>query len=317
MKEKQKAVARIETKTRHLYGAAFTLLLMAAMGYTAWGQEKDTSGGGGKREPGAGWKLIWADEFEQAGTPDPKNWKLETGFLRNEEFQWYQTENARCEKGLLIIEGRRERKPNPNFEAGNGDWKKKREFADYTAASMSTDGLHSWQYGRFEMRAKIETGNGLWPAFWTVGVDGEWPSNGEIDIMEFYRGKLLANVAWGTDKRWNAKWNSTARPLSELGDKDWATKFHIWRMDWDEESIKLYVDDKLLNDTSLKDTINGDGSGKNPFKQPHFIILNLAIGGQNGGDPAGTAFPSRFEVDYVRVYQRDSKPKADVNANKP
>lgn len=254
--------------------------------------------------PSTAWKLVWADEFDKPGAPDPMKWTFETGFVRNQELQWYQPQNARCENGLLIIEGKRERLPNPRYEAGSGDWKGNREFAEYTAASLTTGGLHSWKYGRFEMRAKIDTRSGLWPAFWTVGVAGEWPSNGEIDIMEFYRGKLLANVAWGTDRRWTAKWDSVARPVSELGDADWANKFHVWRMDWDENTIKLYVDDTLLNTTDLKDTINGDGSGKNPFHQPHSIILNLAIGGQNGGDPAGTKFPSLFEVDYVRVYQK-------------
>jgi beta-glucanase (GH16 family) len=75
-------------------------------------------------------------------------------------------------------------------------------------------------------------------------------------------------------------------------------------MDWDDKAIKLYVDDVLLNTTELKDTFNKDTEGRNPFHQPHYIILNLAIGGANGGDPSGTDFPSRFEVDYVRVYRK-------------
>ena len=75
-------------------------------------------------------------------------------------------------------------------------------------------------------------------------------------------------------------------------------------MDWDENAIRLYVDGALLNTTNLQDTVNQDGTGKNPFRQPHYLLLNLAIGGQNGGDPATTTFPARFEVDYVRVYQK-------------
>jgi beta-glucanase (GH16 family) len=256
----------------------------------------------------SGWKLVWADEFNKNGPPDPKNWTFETGFVRNEEAQWYQAANARCEHGMLIIEARQERKPNPNYEAGSNDWRRNRPFAEYTSACLKTEGLHAWQYGRFEMRARIDTRAGLWPAFWTLGVDGEWPSNGEIDIMEYYRGNLLANAAWGTNKRWNAKWHSTHTPLADLGLPEWSRKFHVWRMDWDAEAIRLYVDDKLLNATELKDTVNGDGSGKNPFMQPHYLLLNLAIGGQNGGDPAKTRFPARFEIDYVRVYQKQAKP---------
>src|SRR6266436_1129457 len=99
-----------------------------------------------------GWKLVWADEFDKDGPPDPRNWTYETGFVRAKEYQWYQPDNARCQDGLLVIEGRSERKPNPSYEPNSKDWRKKREYADYTSASLTTEGLHSWQYGRFEMR---------------------------------------------------------------------------------------------------------------------------------------------------------------------
>ncbi len=250
-----------------------------------------------------GWKLVWSDEFDKDGAPNPDNWNVETGFVRNEEDQWYQSQNARVEDGKLIIEARKERQPNPNYEAGSTDWKKKRVFAEYTSASLSTNGKHNWTYGRFEMRGKIDISPGLWPAFWTVGTQGEWPANGEIDIMEFYRGNLLANIAWGTNKRWNAKWNSKKKPILDFTDPEWASKFHIWRMDWDDKFIRLYVDDTLLNEQDLKQTINADG--RNPFlNAPQFIIVNLALGGQNGGDPSKAPYPNRFEVDYVRVYQK-------------
>lgn len=245
-------------------------------------------------------KLVWADEFNTDGAPDPKNWTFEQGFVRNEELQWYQPENAYCKKGLLIIEARKENKPNPNYEAGSTEWRKNRKTIDYTAACLITKGLHQWQYGRFEMRGKINVDPGLWPAFWTLGVKGEWPSNGEIDIMEYYRNTLLANVAWATPTRYKANWNSTKVPLSDFK-KNWANQFHIWRMDWDEKTIKLYVDDQLLLTSDSQKTVNPDGS--HPFDQPHYVLLNLAIGGQNGGDPSQTTFPARFEVDYVRVYQ--------------
>lgn len=251
-----------------------------------------------------GWKLVWADEFNADGPPDPKNWTPEHGFVRNEEAQWYQLENARVRGGVLVIEGRREKTRNPNYVPGSADWKTNREFADYTAASLATSGQHQWQYGRLEMRARIDTGSGLWPAFWTLGVNGEWPSCGEVDIMEFYRGSLLANVAWGTNRRYNARWHSTSRPISRLADPAWAQKFHVWRMDWDKDRIRLFVDGQLLNETLLKDTVNGDAEGRNPFRQPHFLLLNLAVGGQNGGDPSHTTFPARFLIDYVRVYQK-------------
>ncbi|WP_420148616.1 glycoside hydrolase family 16 protein [Spirosoma sp.] len=250
------------------------------------------------------WKLVWADEFDVDGAPDSRNWKFEHGLVRNHELQWYQPDNARCEKGMLIIEGRREELVNPNYQANSSDWKASRPAVDYTSSSLNTNGLHCWQYGRFEMRGRIDIRSGLWPAFWTLGVSGEWPSNGEIDIMEYYRSMLLANVAWATKKRYTAKWRSTKKPIATFNDPDWATKFHVWRMDWDETAIRLYVDNQLLNEVLLKETINQDGAGRNPFHQPHYLLLNLAIGGDNGGDPSTTTFPSRFEVDYVRVYQK-------------
>jgi len=254
-----------------------------------------------------GWKLVWADEFDNNGRPDPRDWSYETGFVRNGEFQWYQPDNAWSEKGLLIIESRREQKKNPNYNPSSRDWKTRREYADYTSTSLTTKGRHHWMYGRFEMRGRIDTRPGLWPAFWTLGIAGEWPSNGEIDIMEYYRGMLLANVAWSSDRRWTAQWDTFKKPISEFNDPEWSRKFHVWRMDWNEKEIRLYIDEILLNTTDLSITINKNTEGKNPFHQPHYIILNLAIGGSNGGDPSGTNFPARFDVDYVRVYQKSDK----------
>ena len=252
----------------------------------------------------AGWKLVWADEFNKDGRPDPRNWSYEAGFVRNRELQWYQPDNAWCEEGLLIIEGRREHKQNPNYQPNRKDWKASREYADYTSASLTTRGRHHWQYGRFEMRGRIDARAGLWPGFWTLGVAGEWPRNGEIDIMEYYQGMLLANVAWGTQKRWVAEWDSVRKPITQFNDPDWSNKFHVWRMDWDDKVIRLYVDEILLNTTDLKDTFNKGTERKNPFHQPHYLLLNLAIGGTSGGDPSSTHFPAKFEVDYVRVYQK-------------
>jgi beta-glucanase (GH16 family) len=262
---------------------AFALVLVSAGAGAGAGQ------GAGAQTAGD-WKLVWADEFDTPGRPDPRNWTFETGFVRNNELQWYQPENARVENGLLIIEARRERRTKP--------------AADYTSASLNTRGLHQWLYGRFEMRARIDTRLGLWPAFWTLGTEAPWPFGGEIDIMEYNRGTLLANVASSRDERGNVAWHSVKLPLTELRDKRWAEQFHVWRMDWDQDVIKLYVDDRLLNSVEVLSTRNGDGVGAIPFRQPQYLLLNLAVGGDAGGDPAETRFPARFEVDYVRVYQR-------------
>ena len=249
--------------------------------------------------PGA-LKLVWSDEFDRDGKPDPAKWTYETGFVRNRELQWYQAENARCEKGMLISEGRQERKKNPHFEAGSRDWTSNREYAEYTSASLTTRGNMSWRYGRFEMRGRIDTRPGLWPAFWSLGVDGPWPNNGEIDIMEYYRDTLLANLIWAGTSGTSSF--TKRKPIASFSDPEWASKFHIWRMDWDENRIILSVDGEVLNDADLNQAANPDG--KNGFRQAHSIILNLAIGGDAGGDPSATKFPARFEVDYVRIYQK-------------
>lgn len=249
------------------------------------------------------YRLVWSDEFNKDGPVDIANWRFEKGFVRNEEHQWYQSENAWCEKGFLIIEGRKEIKRNPNYVEGSNSWRANRKNIEYTSSSINTSGKQAWKYGRFVMRGKIDISDGLWPAWWTLGTAGRWPANGEIDIMEYYRKKLLANIAIiGADSK--AEWYSNRFSIDSLGGTNWASKFHIWRMDWDENFISLYLDDNLLNQVETNKLVNKDGSGINPFKQPHYMLLDLAIGGLNGGNPASTKFPTRFQVDYVRVYQK-------------
>jgi beta-glucanase (GH16 family) len=250
-----------------------------------------------------GYQLVWQDDFNKPGKPDSLKWSFEEGFVRNNELQWYEEENAWCEDGLLMIEARKEAKSNPLFMEGSQEWRKSRKVIEYTSSSMKTEGKHSWLYGRFEMRAKINIAKGLWPAWWTLGVKNEWPSNGEIDIMEYYKGRILANIAVGTAKRFNAHWFSHTVNVDSLGGEQWASAFHIWRMDWDEKEIALYMDDDLLLKIPMDQLYNRNGA-PHPFKQPHYMLLNLAIGGDNGGDPEGTAFPNRYEIDYVRVYQK-------------
>ena len=253
-----------------------------------------------------GMRLAWHDEFNYEGKPDPKNWKYETGFVRNQELQGYQSDNANCKNGVLLIEGRKEEIKNPNYENGSTDWRKNRPVAYYTSASIKTQGLQEWKFGRFEIRARIDTALGSWPAIWTLGINGRWPLNGEVDIMEFYRIKnepyLLANMAWGKAEDGKPNWNTKTAALSGFLTKDaeWCKKFHVWRMDWNKDSISLYLDDVLMNTLALSKTLNPDGS--NPFLQPHYLLLNLAIGA-NGGDPSSSAFPIKYEVDYVRYYE--------------
>lgn len=285
------------------HGIKVTGILLLFSGILATEVRSQILSAGSARDTSS-YKLVWSDEFDKHSRPDSTKWGFEKGFVRNNELQWYQPENAWCERGMLVIEARKEKKPNPVYDPEKGDWRTKRQHIEYTAASLNTRGLHQWKYGRFEMRGKIDVGPGLWPAFWTLGVNGEWPSNGEIDIMEYYQGKILANIATGTSKRYNAHWFSKTKALTAFKDPGWADKFHVWRMDWDEHAISLFVDDELLNKVELEHLVNKDGSGVNPFEQPHYILLNFALGGDNGGPLDGTVLPRRFEVDYVRVYEQ-------------
>ena len=117
-----------------------------------------------------GMNLLWNDEFNNTGKPDSTNWRYESGFVRNQELQWYQPENVNCANGVLVIEGTREKLPNPNYASASSNWKTNREFAEYTSASIQTKGLRQFKFGRFEIRARIDTAYGSWPAIWTLGV---------------------------------------------------------------------------------------------------------------------------------------------------
>ncbi|CAD0003653.1 glycoside hydrolase family 16 protein [Flavobacterium chungangense] len=249
------------------------------------------------------YQLVWSDEFTADGIPDEKNWNYETGFVRNQEAQWYQKENAFCKNGFLIIEALKENRSNPDFVSKNhSDWTKNRDSVKVTSSCLITRGKHSWQYGRFEMRAKIPVTKGMWPAFWTLGIEGNWPENGEIDIMEYYTGKILANACWKSDES-KTVWDSSTKILTDFN-KDWEDQFHIWRMDWNAKWIRLYVDDQLLNEISVDETMKYKNQKIKPFQQPHYILVNLAVGGMNGGEFTSDNLPSQYIIDYIRVYQK-------------
>lgn len=255
------------------------------------------------------WQLVWHDEFE--APIDWTVWHSEHGFVRNHEDQWYQKENAYTKDGLLVLEAKRDSISNPRYNEGSNDWKRQKPYARYSSASINTSKSFSFQYGQMEVRARIPAVEGAWPAIWTLGKSQPWPSCGECDVMEFYHigGKphILANAAWGNDRQYNAVWNSKKVPFSHFLDKDpwWSMKFHTWLMDWTENYIRIYLDGELINDIDLSKTVNGTiGNYTNPFHAPHYILLNLALGGDNGGRISDDTFPMRYEIDYVRVWQK-------------
>lgn len=256
------------------------------------------------------YQLVFEENFDGTGAPDPNIWSFEEGeYIRNNEPQFYSksVENAYLEDGYLHIVARK------NHMGSDG------KVHNYTSASMTTSKSFVWCYGKMEVRAKIPTGSGLWPAIWMVGNDYNWPSNGELDVMEYYREKILANAAWGSNKQWTAIWDSSSKPMShfEAKNPNWRNEFHIWLTVWDEDYIRIYLDDELLNEIDLNKTYNQGGykgNTENPFRYHKagwgdYIWLNLALGGDNGGTIDDSLLPATYLVDYVRVYQKQRLPE--------
>lgn len=254
-----------------------------------------------------GWKLIFADEFDKPGSPDPANWGYELGFVRNNEAQFYarnRLENARVEGGNLVIEARKETLTPDQTGGSKAGWRG-RESAGYTSASLTTQGKHAWTYGRIEVRAKLPSGRGTWPAIWMLGTNIDkvgWPACGEIDIMEyvgFLPDTVHANVHM-------TRYNHTrgTGKGDKIQVKDAADAFHRYALEWFSDRMDFYVDDKKYFTFRNENPPGQKNVETWPFNQPQYLILNLAIGGAWGGQKGidDSIFPVRYLIDYVRVY---------------
>jgi len=243
------------------------------------------------------WRLVWSDEFNYSGLPDAKKWDYDVGGngWGNKELQFYtarRQENARVEDGHLIIEARKE------------SW----EGRDYTSARLVSRGKGDWTYGRFEVRAKLPSGRGTWPAIWMLPTGwayGHWPDSGEIDIME--------HVGFDPDvvhtsihtRAYNHTINTQKTAQLKLPNS--RTEFNVYAVEWTPEEIRGFVNDKQFFTFRNERLTNPDADFRQwPFDKPFHLLLNLAVGGMWGGqqgvDPA--IWPQRLEIDYVRVYQR-------------
>lgn len=244
--------------------------------------------------PTGTWQLVWDEEFDYTGLPDSTKWSYDTegnswGWGNNEA-QFYtagDTANAYVKEGLLTITAR--------IDSMGG----KR----YTSARLITKGKGDWLHGRFEIRAKLPTGLGTWPAIWMLPTDweyGGWPASGEIDIMEnvgYDPDTIIGsahtqsyNHVQGTEK--NAKINV---PTSY-------TDFHLYALEWEEDEYRVFVDDNHY--FTFKN--EGTGYAEWPFDKQFHLLLNLAVGGNWGGQKGidDSLFPHQFQIDYVRVYKK-------------
>jgi beta-glucanase (GH16 family) len=242
--------------------------------------------------------LVWSDEFDRPGLPDPVKWHYETAFNKNGWFngekQYYaasRPENARVADGKLVITARHERLTSASDYGGQ----------DYSSARLTTKGTAAWTYGFVEVRAKLACGRGLWPAIWMLGQDDRlgWPAQGEIDIME--------HVGWdqgvihGTIHTKAYNHVAGTQIGSQTTVPDACAAYHLYQLGWTPQRILIGVDGHAYM------RFDNDGSGdpaRWPFDAPQYLILNLAIGGWGGQQGIDdSAFPATMSVDYVRVWQ--------------
>jgi beta-glucanase (GH16 family) len=243
-----------------------------------------------------GWTLVWRDEFDgQAGAAvDSSKWSFETGGdgWGNNELQYYtdRTDNARLDgNGHLVIRALRE------LYKGR----------DFTSARMKTEGKFDQTYGRFEIRAKMPLGRGVWPAFWLIGsnhVNVGWPESGEIDILE-YLGHQPGTVRGSLHGPGYSMGDAITTLYRIPGQGTFADRFYVFAIEWAESDIRFYVNDERYVTRGPSSLPMGkswvfDG-------HPFFIVMNMAVGGTLAGTPDASAnFPLEYVVDHVRVYRR-------------
>lgn len=242
-------------------------------------------------------KLVWSDEFNYTGFPDSTKWNYSVGDgcpelcgWGNNELQYYTAKNlnnARVNNGNLTIEVHKEDFNN----------------SEYTSAKLVTKGKQDWKYGRFEIRAKLPPAKGVWSAIWMMPTDtsvyGSWPKCGEIDIME--------NVGYDSDTveasahTGSYYFTVNTQKHNRMAVPDNSEVFHTYALEWEEHEYRVYVDDKKYF------TFKNEGTGfmEWPFDQRMYLILNVAYGGNWGGNQGldTESLPQRMKIDYVRVYE--------------
>ena len=240
----------------------------------------------------AGYTLVWSDEFDRNGLPDESKWAYDTGMNKqgwhNREKQYYagpRAENASVRDGRLVITARKE------ALSTQADW----GGQQYTSTRLITKGKAEWTYGYFEIRAKLPCGQGTWPAIWMLGSQGDWPASGELDILE--------HMGQKPDWVFSTVHTTTGHGGHGVGDgrvlKTACEAFHTYQMLWTPREVRFGIDGQV----HAAYPNLGQGASQWPFDKPQFLILNLAIGGDLGGEIDDRIFPIGYEVEFVRVYQ--------------
>ncbi|MGX4677381.1 family 16 glycosylhydrolase [SAR92 clade bacterium H246] len=242
-----------------------------------------------------GYSLVWSDDFS-GNSLNTSNWNYETGDgcpyncgWGNEELEFYSSDNTSVSDGLLIIEAR---------EQSLGG-------RSYTSSRLTTQGKQFFTYGRFDIRAKLPEGQGLWPALWMIGENFSsvaWPASGEIDIMEMVGGSSNnEKTTHGTIHYANASNNHQYVGGSKtISNGTLADDFHVFSLDWTSDSISWLIDGVSYHTEQIT------SAERTEFHEDFFFIFNVAVGGQWPGNPDGsTQFPQQMQVDYIRVFQLD------------
>ncbi|WKV11189.1 glycoside hydrolase family 16 protein [Marivirga harenae] len=235
-----------------------------------------------------GYELVWQDEFEAEQLSDDYTFEIGTGSngWGNNESQYYREENTRLDEGYLVIQAKEE-----NFQG-----------REYTSSRIITEGKKEFKYGRFDIRARMPYGQGIWPAIWMLGSNFRqvgWPFCGEIDIMEMIGGQGRERTVHGTVHWQSNQGYANFGHSRNLSEGTLADKFHVFSIIWDENSIQWLIDDQPYG------SIDTTPSHLDEFREEFFFIFNVAVGGNWPQYPdETTTFPQEMWIDYVRVFQQ-------------
>lgn len=289
---------------KHILFVVFLISFGKCQGNTGHiSEEKNTAtstdsipyGGYSTPESYQGYKLVWQDEFSHNGQPDPSNWTYDLGDgcpkvcgWGNNESQFYTNHprNVYVKDGTLVLEA----------------WEEQIGGKEYSSARIKTKGLHSFKYGRIDVRAVLPYGQGVWPAIWLLGVNVSsvgWPSSGEVDIMELIGhlpGRSFGTAHWNL----NGEGHHYVTGQYDLPVGRFADEFHVFSLLWDEQGLTWLVDDQSFHHLTIEDF-----GSQNPFNEPFYFLMNIAVGGNWPGYPdETTTFPQQMVVDYVRYFEK-------------